>query len=190
MYLSALGGAYTVRLEIGADDIIRVPHRVRTGTNSKQLPAVAPVLKVSRTMKAVTGKILHLLLNHCNPEKMYQTLLHTRGFKPVRFEQPDCVRCALGKSTWSGLSNKRHSYGHTEAVAEDIKIEDRLIITVHDEAPSDMHNAYDGLIITVHDEAPNDAHDGYDDSEMMMLKTSRMCTAKSLSTVHLRQADL
>ena len=110
MYMTAPGGAYTVKLELGNDDIIRLPHTVRKGEDSKRLPLAvnAPVNQVCRTNKTLNGDFLHQLLNHCNKEKVYQTLVHTTGFKAVRLNFSVCTWCALGKSTRAGLSNINH----------------------------------------------------------------------------------
>jgi hypothetical protein len=79
-------GTYTVRLELGMDDIVRLPHMVRTGKHQASLPSTpaAAVHRVTRTLKSVSSQILHELFNHCNAEKVYQTLLHTKGYKAMR----------------------------------------------------------------------------------------------------------
>ena len=124
MYAAAPGGAYTVKLELGIDDVVRIPHTLRSGKRGTKLPGAVSLgiqeakivdtqhssaLSVSRTAKDLNGNMLHQMLNHCGEEKMYQTLLHTTGFKPIRFNLPPCIWCALGKSTRTGTNRQRHT---------------------------------------------------------------------------------
>lgn len=161
MYASAPGGAYTVKLNLGIDDVVRIPHSLRTGKHKARLPEAVSIglgsegvldgvslpapalavardpqapdltkansdlecqlcesdakidtqgsaLSVSRTAKEMNGIMLHQMLNHSGDEKMYQTLLHTTGYKPTRFKLHPCIWCALGKSTKIGISHKKH----------------------------------------------------------------------------------
>ena len=110
-------GTYTIKIELGQDDILKIPHDIRVGEDSKHLPCLPyvptagqsnPVQGVTRTLKSINGELLHQLLNHSNPEKVFQTLKNTTGFKAIRLEYPTCTWCALGKSTRAGLSHQKH----------------------------------------------------------------------------------
>jgi hypothetical protein len=132
MYATAPGGAYTVKLHLGVDDVVRIPHTVRKGESRQQLPQLAvfgsgdmninqstkatghPVNTASRTVKELNGEMLHQMLNHTSDERMYQTLQHTVGFKPVRLSVPSCIWCALGKSQKAGISHQKHKDNTTE----------------------------------------------------------------------------
>jgi hypothetical protein len=139
MYAVAPGSSYTIKLELGVDDILRIPHSVRTGSASAPLPSAVlhPAMKeascveliyectqqctqgisaVTRTMKSANGVFLHEMLNHVSAEKIYHTLSNTKGFKPIRFDLPTCVWCALGKSVRTGLSHQRHQ-NHIDGAA-------------------------------------------------------------------------
>ena len=93
MHLTDPTGTYTIQLELGMDDTVRLLHAIRTGNNKALLPVTPAVSvhKVTRTLKSVSSQILHELFNHCNDEKIYQTLAHTVGFKTMRLGPHDCV---------------------------------------------------------------------------------------------------
>ena len=38
MYATSPGGAYTVKLELGLDDIVRIPHTIRKGRQRERVP--------------------------------------------------------------------------------------------------------------------------------------------------------
>lgn len=90
LWAYAPGGAHKYLVELGDDDIIRLPHDIRTGVQSCPLPVIpaaqpsvgsqAGVLSVtSRVLQTTNGVTFHEILNHCSTEKVYQTLLHTKG---------------------------------------------------------------------------------------------------------------
>ena len=43
MYASAPGGAYTVKLNLGIDDVVRIPHSLRTGKHKARLPEAVSI---------------------------------------------------------------------------------------------------------------------------------------------------
>ena len=114
MYATIPGGD-TARLELGHDDLIRIPHAGRSGRDKEALsvlPAVCSqeaksenVSAVSRTMKEVNGCTMHQMFNHVNREKLYYTLASTNRYKAVWLDIPPCIWCALGKFVRSGLSH-------------------------------------------------------------------------------------
>ena len=117
LYAVVPGGAYTIKIELGQDDILKIPHEIRVGEDSKHLLCLLyvptagqsnSVQGVTRTLKSINGELLHQLLNHSNPEKVFQTLKNTTCFKAIRLEYPTCTWCALGKSTRAGLSHQKH----------------------------------------------------------------------------------
>ena len=127
MYATAPRGAYTVKLHLGIDDAVRIPHSVREGESRQQLPQLAVlgtasaneansinrsvedtthlVNSASSTIKELNGEMPHQILKHTSDERMYQTLIHTSGFKPVRVSVPSCIWCALGKSRKTGIGH-------------------------------------------------------------------------------------
>jgi hypothetical protein len=126
MYATIPGGD-TVRLELGVDDIVRLPHAIRTGRSKEALlvfPAarteeakLQSVSAISRTMKEMNGVIMHQVFNHSNRETLYYTLTNTKGFQAVWFDLLVYVWCALGKATRSGLNHVKHKQHISEGVS-------------------------------------------------------------------------
>jgi hypothetical protein len=99
------GGANKVRVELGADDIVRLPNDIRTGGSSKPLPKLA-VNALRRTAGAANATFLHDVFNHGSSEKVFRTLGATKGYKQVRLGDVDCDTCAITKAKSFGLSRK------------------------------------------------------------------------------------
>ena len=78
MYATIPGGD-TVRLELGVDDIVRLPHAIRTSRSKEALLVLKlqSVGAISRTMKEMNGVIMHQVFNHSNRETLYYTLTNT-----------------------------------------------------------------------------------------------------------------
>lgn len=115
LYAYAPGGAHKFLVELGRDDILRLPHEIRTGSSSRPLPPTTkpvvpvPVMAVTtRALQRANGIAFHDIFGHCNMEKVYQTLLHTRGYKAIRFPEFVCNSCAKAKAVRKGLSHAKH----------------------------------------------------------------------------------
>ena len=66
-----------VDIIMGVDDVLRLPHTLREGDSSKQLPS-APINAVRKSDDGVNPEFLHQLFNHGNPDKIHRTLGVTR----------------------------------------------------------------------------------------------------------------
>ena len=104
------GGAHRVKVELGGDDIIRLPNTIRTEGICKPLPKLSSeasnVYALRRTAQAADGLLLHAVFNHCSAEKVYRTLGSTKGYKQVRLPDVHCDTCARAKAKSFGLSRK------------------------------------------------------------------------------------
>ena len=77
------GGASKVLIELGEDDIVRLPHTTREGKDAERLPASHSCNVVSRNIKGAQSKLLHDMLNHSSMVKVYETLGVTTNYKQV-----------------------------------------------------------------------------------------------------------
>ena len=69
-----------------------------------KLPIIpAAVNTLRRTATHASYLFLHAIFNHCGDEKLYQTLLHTPGYRAQRFEPQHCNTCAQAKARGFGL---------------------------------------------------------------------------------------
>jgi hypothetical protein len=100
---------FTFQVELGVDDILRMPHDMRTGRVSAPIPQLPSVHHVKRTPEALNADVLHDMLCPKSREEMYQTLLHTVGYKAVRLPDYFCVWCAKAKAHRRGLRRKPFS---------------------------------------------------------------------------------
>ena len=119
------GGGHRVLVELGSDDIIRIPHVIRKGPSGKPLPQ--PLNAVNAVRRGLPASIdadyLHHVFNHTTAEKIYQTLKATKGFKAVRLPPYNCSSCATGNARRRGLS---HAVGHLIAGAADAVLEEAV----------------------------------------------------------------
>ena len=93
-------------VELGVDDILRMSHDMRTGSSTAPVPVLPSVQHVKRTLEALNAAALHDMLCHKSREKIYQTLLHTIGYKAVRLPDYFCTWCAKAKAHRKGLRHK------------------------------------------------------------------------------------
>ena len=107
---------FTVRIQLGSDDILRMPHGIRTGKDSVPLPNAplgqveqAAVLALKRSASDAGHELLHSVFNHCGNEKLFQTLGHTRGYVQVRLSPSHYNTCAITKARAFGLKQRSHS---------------------------------------------------------------------------------
>jgi hypothetical protein len=107
MVAIAPGGSVAVNLELGGDDIIRFPHTVRQGTAATPLPIQPAALHVKRVPASHNSEVLHDIFCHRSMEKIYQTLLHTVGYKAVRLPDKFCDICAQMRAIRKGLSHSK-----------------------------------------------------------------------------------
>ena len=94
-----------VTLDLGRDNVLRMPRDLRTGQDADPLPinTVRP-----STKEQVTSEFLHKLFNHANPDKIHRTLGVTQGYKQPEAPLPGCYcqACAKANSRRKGLSRK------------------------------------------------------------------------------------
>ena len=91
-------------VDLGPDNILRLPHSIRKGADSSPLPVIpAAVNTLCRSATDASYLFLHSTFNHCGDEKLYQTLQHTLGYKAQRFEPQHCNTCAQAKARGFGL---------------------------------------------------------------------------------------
>ena len=89
-YATSPGGAHKFAVELGDDDILRLPHEIRHGNDADLLPVPARVTAVRRTVDAATAQFLHDTFNHCSMDKIYNTLGVTKGYDQVKLPDPHC----------------------------------------------------------------------------------------------------
>ena len=98
------GGAHTFKVDLGSDEILRLPHGIRTGKDAAPLPIIpASVNTLKRSASDASYLFLYAIFNHCGDEKLYQTLAHTLGYKAEKFESRHCNTCAQAKARNFGL---------------------------------------------------------------------------------------
>ena len=102
-----------VDLIVGSDDVLRIPHTLREGEASKQLPK-APINAAKEASKGVSPEFLHQLFNHSNPDKIHRTLGVTKGIKQPHSPLPGCkcTSCASANARRKGLSHKQYTILH------------------------------------------------------------------------------
>ena len=104
-------GTHTVRIELGHDDILRMPHNVRHGKAAQPLPDVPGAVNAVRTAHGkATGMVLHRTFNHATMARIHRTLEVTRGYKPVRFEDLHCDACAMGNLHAAAAAARHEDY--------------------------------------------------------------------------------
>ena len=100
------GQQCSIRVDLGDDDILRLPHELRQGKSSVPLPQSAGAcLHVKRTPSQASFAFLHSVFCHRGAEKIYRTLLNTKGYKAERLEDIFCDVCAQIKAKRKGLSH-------------------------------------------------------------------------------------
>ena len=115
------GGHTSVAIELGGDDILRIPHAVRKGTASAPIPvSPAAVMKVTRIPESHNSEILHDIFCHRNMEKIYQTLRHTIGYEAVRLPDFFCDICAQMRAIRKGLSHSKVLLAWQDVVEGDV----------------------------------------------------------------------
>ena len=112
-------GATKVQVELGTDDILRLPHKLRTGDDADQLPCSLSqvnhadvsnsehkALIVKRKVDKATAGFLHDLFYHSSADRIFHTLEHTIGYEAVRLPPHQCDTCAEANARRRGLSHK------------------------------------------------------------------------------------
>jgi hypothetical protein len=82
-YAVAPDGLSKFMVELGDDDVIRLPHDVRDGAKALPIPATpatSNVLAVRRTIEQMNAGILHDIFCHRSMEKIFRTLENTVGY--------------------------------------------------------------------------------------------------------------
>ena len=103
-------GKMRFQVELGPDDVLRIKHDVvnsNSSTNGDKLDLEGGVvMNVTHQISKPTATFLHELFNHGSDEIVYQTLLHTIGFKAVRLVKFHCSSCAQANARKRGISHK------------------------------------------------------------------------------------
>ena len=111
-------GQFKFKVDLADDDLLRLPHSIRTGKSSVPIrkcglvEATAPaesqgsVLHVKRATEALNSAALHSIFCHRNMEKVYSTLQHTKGYTAQRLPDGFCDICARIKAKRKGLRSK------------------------------------------------------------------------------------
>ena len=107
------GGAHTVEVILGLDDILRISHKMRTGADKTPIP-VQPQLPhdaihaVRRSAADATASFLHDTFFHRSAEKIFRTINATKGYElKTRLPDHHCNTCAQCKARNFDLSQKR-----------------------------------------------------------------------------------
>lgn len=112
VYALAPPGQTRYTVDLGGDDVLRIPHEIREGRESVPLPptpAVADqVLSVRRTPEALNAEALHDICCHRSTDKINRTLETTVGYMPVKLPDYFCPICAQIKAKRRGLKHKVH----------------------------------------------------------------------------------
>ena len=106
-------GQHRFKVELGDDDIFRLPHKIREGSNAAPLPPIpgqtmavkqgATVLNVKGSYSSVNVQTLHDIFCHCGNEKLTRTLEQTIGFKAHKLPTFFCPICTQVKARRRGL---------------------------------------------------------------------------------------
>ena len=106
-YAFSPGGAHKINASLGSDDLLRLEHAVREGTDSvplRRLPDM-PVNALRRSVDAVTACFLHEVFLHASSEKIHRTLGATTGYKQCRMPKHHCSVCVQARARSFGLRN-------------------------------------------------------------------------------------
>ena len=141
------GGAHTVEVMLGLDDILRVSHKLRTGADKAPLP-VQPQLSpdavhsVKRSAADATASFLHDTFFHRSAEKIFRTIGVTKGYElKTRLPDHHCNTCAQCKARNFGLSQKRLAMPVLDAPDHDPVFDDDNNLDADDydpEEPSEL----------------------------------------------------
>ena len=93
-YAVTPGGAHKLKVSLGVDDILRLRHSLRTGSDRVRITQPSGVCQLSRRAHDATSSFLHDVFNHASDEKIYRTLGVTKGYKQVRLKPCHCNTCA------------------------------------------------------------------------------------------------
>ena len=107
LYATTPGGENTLTVELGDDNILRLPHTTRTGADAKPLPTNLVMAVMKRTVDGATSDYLHDLFNHAPMSRIFKTLEHTLGLKPNKsLCDPICWACMQAQARRRGLRQK------------------------------------------------------------------------------------
>ena len=104
------GGAHSVEVQLGMDNILRISHQLRLARERLPLPA-QPTTRLVGTVKKsagdITSQYFHQCFFHRGDEKLTQTLKNTKGYVPFQVKTEHCDACAAAKAREFGLSQSR-----------------------------------------------------------------------------------
>lgn len=97
----------TCTVDLGMDDILHLPHLLRSGKAAVPLPqsAASLCMHVKRTPSQASFAFLHSVFCHRGTEKIYRTLVNTKGYNAERLDDTFCDTCAEIKAKRKGLSH-------------------------------------------------------------------------------------
>ena len=96
-----------VRVTMGLDDVLRLPHNLREGDSGQRIP----INVVRQTKEGVSADFLHRLFNHGSAEKVHHTLGQTTGIQqpPKCSKGCFCKACAQGNARKPGLKQTAYT---------------------------------------------------------------------------------
>ena len=104
------GGAHRVEVKLGEDDILRILHSFRSGSERMPLPnmpAESTVNTIKRSAGDASSQFIHDSFFHRSDEKLYHTLGVTKGYAQSKIITGHCEACAKAKARNFGLSHQR-----------------------------------------------------------------------------------
>ena len=114
---------HLVELRVGNDIVLRLPHTLREGVKSKELPEVHHCYSVrTNTTEEASSEFFHRLFNHAYADKVHRTLgaMATTGYKQPDKPLPSC-RCEACATENSRKRSLRHTtFNVTTAMCADI----------------------------------------------------------------------
>ena len=96
------GAQIKVAVELGDDDIVRLPHSIcmRSGKSAQPVPVLA---FNKRHMPDLDSVLVHVIFNHSSGERIYQTLRVTKGYKAARLAPCNDIACSIANARSCGL---------------------------------------------------------------------------------------
>ena len=153
MWAVSPDGQHRFRIELGDDDILRLPHDLRTGKDARPLPRQSGVLTnkdfkvgtpepvlVARKPKDTNAETLHDIFCHCAAAKIQRTLEHTVGFKPEVVPEVECMVCAQTKARRRGLRQGSFTKDNAMLVTEQDNVPGTMILL---NETGDLDDTYD-----------------------------------------------
>ena len=144
------GSSAKLRVELGLENIFRLPHKIREGVDSIPLPATndsASIMAVRRSLSELDAHCLHDIFNHSGMERIHRTIMVTQGYTAKRFHDHHCVSCAIAKARRKGLLHSKNISDCPKLASDrsDIKnvaFQEFSIPKVQDDCSDTEHSTY------------------------------------------------